>query len=589
MNIISPLNAADAYKLSHKGMLPNGLEYQYSNETARSAKHLPVLKDAYDNKAIVFGVQRFLKRMTTYWNVGFFSRPKEEVLRVFKRRCDTFLGKDAVSMDHFAELHDLGYLPLSFKTLPEGARVNLRVPFMTWVNTNPRFAWLTNYLETYISCETWKPMTCATISFEFRKLCHQFAMETVGHAGGVEFQCHGFEFRGMSGLEDCAMSSAGHLLSFWGTDSIPAIDMLEDYYNANAEKELIACSVPASEHMVTSLGIATGGEIEFFRHAITKDYPTGIVSLVADTEDFFRVITEYATALKDDILNRKVNEIGLAKVVWRPDSGVPADILCGIAVKEIKDGDCSGYVKDLATATSVMTEIIEERVGEETPHGEYGESSPSDYFRYNGKVYKLTLDIEWNRHDKQYYYMDGTSVKSCVETTLTPEQKGAVECLWEIFGGTITEKGYKLLHERTGLIYGDSITLPIAREIFTRLRAKGFASINSTLGIGSYTMNFLTRDCLGIAIKGTWAQVDGVGYELCKTPKTDSGMKNSAKGLLRVDKVGNDYVLKDRCTQEEERGGELREQFRDGKILFETSLAEIRARINADLLHSPIG
>src|SRR4051812_9550477 len=115
-----PPTASDAYKLSHKGFLPATLEYQYSNETARSAKHLPVLKDTYDNKAIVFGVQRFLKRMTTYWSVGFFSRPKAEVIGAFKRRCDTFLGKDSVSMDHFAALHDLGYLPLSFKSLPEG-------------------------------------------------------------------------------------------------------------------------------------------------------------------------------------------------------------------------------------------------------------------------------------------------------------------------------------------------------------------------------------------------------------------------------------------------------------------------------------
>lgn len=501
--ITNVLTAADAYKLSHKAFLPDGLQYQQSNMTARSAKYLPVIKGFYDDKSVFFGLQHFIKDyLINEWNANFFQKPKDEVIRRFKRRCDTFLGEGAVSTEHFEKLHDLGYLPISIKALPEGARVNLRVPFFTVINTHPDFAWLTNYLETIISCETWKPTTTATIAFEFRKLLHRFAIETVGNANGVEFGAHGFEFRGMSGRHDAAISGAGHLLSFWGTDTIPAIDLLEDYYNADAEKELIAASVPASEHMVTSLGAAVENELDFFRKAITQNYPTGIVSLVSDTYDFFKVITEYSVLLKSEILNRKPNSLGLAKVVFRPDSGNPSNIICG----------------------------------------------------------------------------DSNAIPG------TPEYKGAIECLWEIFGGTVTEKGYRLLNERVGLIYGDSITLHLAHEIFTRLKLKGYASTNVVLGVGSYTYNLLSRDCLGQAIKGTWAQVDGKGYELFKDPVTDSGVKKSARGLLRVDLVDGEYVLKDRVTEEEERGGELREVFRNGKLLYETSLKEIRARINTDLV-----
>ncbi len=495
------LTSTDSYKLSHRGFMNPLTEYIYSNITARSSKYLPVPKDTYDDKVVVYWVQGMLKDLTREWNETFFSQPKEKVIARFKRRVDTFLGPDALEMGHFEELHDLGYLPVSIKSLPEGSRVNLRVPFFTIVNTDPRFAWLTNYLETIISCEIWKPITTATIAFEIRKMAHRFAMETVGHAGGVEFSFHGFEFRGMSGRADAAKSGSGHVLSFWGTDSLPAVDLLEDYYNADATKELIACSVPASEHSVSSLGTALTGELEFFRHAITKSYPTGIVSLVSDTYDFWKVITEFAVILKPEILARQPNALGLAKVVFRPDSGNPLHIICG----------------DPAA-----------------PAG-------------------------------------------------TPENKGAIECLWDIFGGTVTEKGYKLLHERCGLIYGDSCTPTLIREVLETLKAKGFASTNCVFGIGSYTYGYLSRDCLGMAIKATWAQVDQVGYDIYKDPKTDSGLKKSARGLLRVDKVGNDYVLKDRCTREEEQGGELREVYRDGKLLFETSLAEIRARLNAAL------
>jgi nicotinamide phosphoribosyltransferase len=312
------------------------------------------------------------------------------------------------------------------------------------------------------------------------------------------FQLHGFEFRGMSGRYDAKASGAGLLLSTYGTDTVSAIDYLEDYYNADAEKEFIAASVPASEHAVTSLETALTSEEEFFRKAITEDYPTGIVSLVSDTYDFFKIVTETVTNLKDDILNREVNALGLAKVVFRPDSGDPVKIVCG-------DPD-----------------------------------APVD----------------------------------------SPEYKGAVECLWDVFGGILSDKGYKVLNERVGLIYGDSCTQPVIYNILEGLKKKGFASSNIVFGVGSYSMNYATRDSLGIAQKATWALVDGVGYDLFKAPKTDNGMKVSAKGLLRVDIVDGEYVLKDQCTLEEEAGGELKTVFEDGKIIRETSLSQIRELIS---------
>lgn len=501
--MLSPqvLADVDAYKLSHKGFLPDDLEYQYSNGTARSAKYLPVIKEYYDNKAVMFSMQRLIKDyLIREWNEHFFQRPKGDVIGRFRRRCDTFLGPDSVSMDHFAGLHDLGYLPLSIKTILEGNRVNLRVPFYTTVNTHPSFAWLTNYLETVMSCEIWKPMTVATIAFEIRRMMSTYALKTTGSAD-FPFNAHGFEFRGMSGRHDAGISGCGHLLSFRGTDTMRCIDILEESYGANSETELIAASVPASEHMVSSLGIALRDELSFYRWAITERYPTGIVSLVADTLDFFRVVTEYARALKDDILARKVNAIGLAKVVFRPDSGNPVHIVCG------------------------------------------DPAAPDD----------------------------------------SPERKGAVECLWEVFGGTVTKQGYRVLHERCGLIYGDSCNPQIINEILKGLEAKGFATTNCVFGVGSFTYNYLTRDCLGFAIKGTWAQVGGRPYNLFKTPKTDSGLKNSARGLLRVDKVGHDYVLREAVTPEEEKGGELIETFRDGKLLVDQSLGEIRGRIDAEI------
>lgn len=306
---------------------------------------------------------------------------------------------------------------------------------------------------------------------------------------------------------------------------------------------------------------------------ITNKYPSGIVSIVSDSINYWTVITSIASRLKEDILNRKENALGLAKVVFRPDSGDPVEIVCGLDIK-----DYSKY-EDIDTAAEFAYDDIMNRVRIETPHGECGKYSITEYFRFNEKAYLITVAIEWNRYDKQFYYIDGSRIDSCKEVELTPEQKGSVECLWDIFGGTTSELGYKTLNQRVGLIYGDSITQQRAFDILTRLKKKGFASNNIVFGIGSYTMQLLSRDCLGMAIKATWACVDGVGYDIYKDPITDDGMKKSAKGLLRVNKVDNNFILKDQCSMEEENGGELKIVFENGKLIKDWTLAEIRAEV----------
>lgn len=575
-----PLSQLDSYKLSHHGFMDAATARIYSNLTARSSKHLNVNKDRYDDKAVFFGLQAFIKDyLINDWHNKFFSQPKEVVIGKFKRLVDAYLGQGAIPMDHFEALHDLGHLPIQIKALPEGSRVNIKVPFLTITNTHPDFAWLTNYLETVMSCELWKPITTATIAYEYRKLINEYALKTTGSINFTEFQLHDFSFRGMSGRKDAAANGAAFLLSSCGTDTVPALEFLEDYYNADVTKEFIATSVPASEHSISCAGTAVRGELESFRKWITQDYPTGIVSLVSDTYDYWKVLTEYLPALKADILARPVNAIGLSKVVIRPDSGNPADIICGIEIKSLKRFPVGGTLEDWKEwVAETLHEQFCTNLDPVDPH-----SSETEIYRcpVDGKVYEVTYKPDLNRHDKTYYYVDnyGSQVSKCTfdEVTLSAEQKGSVELLWETFGGTITEQGYKVLDSHIGLIYGDSITPAVALDVFQRLEAKGFASTNIVFGVGSHTMQYVTRDSLGMAVKATYAEVGGKGYELFKDPITDSGMKKSAKGLLKVtkDEQGN-FILHDQVSWEEEKLGELRTVFLDGVLTSETSLSEIR-------------
>lgn len=537
------LNAAtlsDGYKLSHGKMYADGTTMVYSNLTPRSDRiYKKNATDFYDGKLVWVGAQGAIREINEAFE-EFFKSPKEKVVGRFARRMEGYLGGYEPAVKAISELHDLGYLPLKIKAIKEGRRVNFGIPVMTIRNTVPEFYWLTNYLETVISNLTWKVATNATIAHEYRNIVEHYGDLTGTDAFTRSIQCHDFSMRGMSGPEDAARAGFGHLLSFIGTDTLPAMDYAEDYYDADG---LIAISVPASEHAVATsniLGIERGlvvdgiipsgcnsrivAETMFMQDLITRKFPRGIVSYVADSFDFWAVLTDILPALKDVIMSRGASNVAPGKLVIRPDSGDPVKVICGYT--EGVDG----------------------------------------YWAIN--------DIDGNKLDTPVFIdNNGGEVPE-------HERKGAIELLWETFGGTITEKGFKMLDSHIGLIYGDSITTKRAEEILRRLADKGFASGNVVFGVGSYTYQCNTRDSFGFAVKATYTEVEGNGVAIFKDPKTDS-KKKSAKGLLFVgyntDHGGN-FFLKDDVTREEEDSADnlLQPIFEDGKFFNVQTLADIR-------------
>ncbi|WP_343622770.1 nicotinate phosphoribosyltransferase [Flavobacterium lindanitolerans] len=482
---MNPLLLTDGYKVDHRRQYPEGTTLVYSNWTPRKSRIENV------DEVVFFGLQYFIKKyIIEDFENSFFRQPKEEVVKKYARRINNYLGENQVGTKHIEDLHDLGYIPMVFKALPEGASVPVRVPMFTMYNTKPEFFWLTNYFETLLSAVIWLPCNSATIARQYRKVLDRFAKETSSVPEFVNWQAHDFSMRGMGGVEAAVTSAAGHLLSFTGTDTIPAIDFFEEYYNANSDKELIGGSVAATEHSVMCMG-TTEGEFETFERLITKVYPKGIVSIVSDTWDLWKVLTDYLPRLKNNIVSRE------GKVVVRPDSGDPIHILCG------------------------------------NPYGKTEE-----------------------------------------------ERKGVIELLWDVFGGTINDKGYKELVPQIGAIYGDSITIERATKICEKLKEKGFASTNVVLGIGSFTYQYNTRDTFGFAMKATYGEVNGEGRAIFKDPITDDGTKKSAKGLMKIELENGTYKLIDQVSWDEEKKGELKEVFRDGKLLIDYSLAGIRKTIN---------
>lgn len=572
----------DSYKLSHADMFPEGTTKVYSNFTPRSDYYFNVPTEYKDGKIVWFGMQAFLQDMNHIWQETFFDRHWGAIEKEFGEFVIPFAGPNGFNMDRVKALHQLGYLPLVFKALPEATLVPIGVPVMTVTNTHPDFFWLPNYMETWLSAELWKATTSATTARVYRKILEKYSALTDGSKEFIDIQAHDFSLRGMSGIVDGAKSGAGHLLSFIGTDNLPAVKLVNGVYHG--KETFVGCSVPASEHSVTTASILTRGngatnesETEFFRRMVTKVYPKGIVSLVSDSFDFWSVITKTALELKEEILNREVDGLGLAKVVFRPDSGDPVKIICGDEIPTL-------LADSLDDAKESAEYLIVNDVVNQTPHGECGEMYSDQIVKYDGKYYRASVEIFWSRYDKQYYYEDGSELISFEEVELSPEQKGAVECLWEIFGGTTNDKGFKTLNQRVGVIYGDSITPERAEEILKRLMAKGFASDNIVFGVGSYTYNMVSRDTQGFALKCSYVVVDGKPVAVYKDPKTSDGTKKSAKGLLRVDwggKAGESahYILRDNVTLQEEAGGMLETVYKDGNILVDEKFSRLRERL----------
>ena len=312
--VIDTLLATDAYKLDHRRQYPEGTEVVFSNLTARGTR-IPGV-----DVTVFFGLQALLTQINERWE-EFFNLDDaslDAVLAKYDSIVTSLLGANEVGTDHFRTLHGIGHLPLRVKAFREGSLVPLRVPYFTVENTDPRVFWLTNYLETELSAELWQPITSATLAWRNRCLLDERAAAS-GDPEAVDFQGHDFSCRGMAGIYAAAASSAGHLLSFRGTDTLSAIRFVDRFYPGDNGD--VAGSCPATEHSVMCAG-GRDSEFETFERLLDL-YPSGTLAIVSDTYDLWQVCTDFLPRLKDKIIARD------GKLVIRPDSGEPELILCG--------------------------------------------------------------------------------------------------------------------------------------------------------------------------------------------------------------------------------------------------------------------
>lgn len=623
---------SDFYKQAHAEQYPEGITKLISYATARMSR---IPKEMYGDKLTVFGIQSFVKDfLIERFNETFFNVPLEEAMAEYNEIIGPTFPIKYVNTGKFEALHKLGYLPVEIGCLAEGTRVPIRsafelpegqcqVPFMYIINTHPDFPWITEFLESVTSSEVWYPMTIANQAYYYRQIVNKWYNVTGCDSNARKSAIAEFGFRGGEGSDAAIKASSAFLTSFNKTATIPAIKYIHDYYGDPVGE--IGGGMISTEHSVMCSNYAVDSDVEYTDlEGLSTDEVIEVVkklnigSLVKSKSGLFECTGIFDTD-DDRYVNYKDESIeicsGTGRWWFRPFNAEEtflkrlfSEIYPDGAVSVVMDTyDYWANIKRCGLGE--LYDIIMHRDGTVFFRGDSGD--PVDIIcGYEPKRYHSIANVKFSREpiavgepfyvedECQYYELVKENGKDTyvVVDELPFSVKGTVELLWDMFGGTVNEAGYKVLDKHVRAIYGDSITPTRANEIYRRLAEKGFAACNVALGAGSFSTQCaeapdgrlfpFTRDSYGIAVKATWCADENKGVErqLFKNPKTDTGkFKKSQRGLIYVTTDENgEIIAKDGYTTETipKDGNLLQPIFRDGKMLKETTLAEVRQRLH---------
>lgn len=297
----------DSYKLNHWNQYPKGTTRVYSYMESRKGAQFPY--------TVFFGLQYLLRKNLAGRVVTQKHINEAEALSEAHFGSGQMFNR--AMWQHILRAHN-GCLPLRIKAVPEGTLVPESNIMMSVENTDDDCAPLTNGVESLLT-HVWYPSTVATLSHATKMRIKKALEISAEKTDGLNFMLHDFGYRGVSSDESSEIGGAAHLVNFLGTDTVPAIMLLADYYGNGSGNPKdgrftgIAYSVPATEHSImTSLG--RDGEVALVRQLI-KDYPKGILSVVADSYDIYYFVSNImGVLLKDEILARD------GVFVVRPDS-----------------------------------------------------------------------------------------------------------------------------------------------------------------------------------------------------------------------------------------------------------------------------
>lgn len=529
----------DFYKATHMMQYREGITHFTSYLTPRGSRFDSI------NGMVVFGIANFVnEHLIKNFNENFFDlNPKTIEREVADTLCNG-LGYPTEMASRTIEkimgLYKLRYLPIELNGLPEGTICPMGVPAIEIRSTHRDFAWVAQSIESLLSCEFWHPAVSATIGHEYAKIAKAAYKETVDDTISYRTAMCDFSMRGQESNASAVASGAAFLASFNNCSTIQSREYVRENYCD--EKPVVMGGLTSTEHSVMCSDFAIcGDERETYRRLLTEVYPNISFAAVCDSHDFWNVVTNILPSLREEI------EAHNGFLGVRHDSDEPIHALCGIEKIDLKNffGSDSDTINE-----DLFEDYIYEFLGnyyspnKMNPFKMYFHYyCPPFEEQYDGEVFEGVYKVTPER-DKEGYVLYKIER---LRDTMTWEDKGMVQTLYELFGGYTNGKGYKVINPKLKAVYGDSITLPRAKEIYRRLKDNGFAANNVSLGVGSFSMQCLeedgilkpfTRDSFSIAVKATYCTYinengEEVEIPIFKNPKGCEG-KKSLKGLCRV-------------------------------------------------------
>lgn len=591
----------DFYKATHMLQYREGITHFTFYLTPRGSRFKNI------DKMVVFGISNFVNEILYKdFNRNFFNEDCSVIYDEVEEVLHDGLGYNEEMVretyNKISALHKLGYLPIEINGLPEGTLCPMQVPAVEIRSTHPDFAWVAQAIESILSCEFWHPAISATIGLEYKKIAKKAFDNTVdSNISHMTAMCD-FSMRGQESYHSAIASGAAFLTNFYNCSTIESREYIKNNYNDG--NNIRVNGLTSTEHSVMCSDFAIGGdERETYRRLLTEIYPNTSFAAVSDSYDFWRIVTEVLPSLKEEIENHN----GFLGV--RHDSDEPIHALCGIEVIDFNKIFCNDedivHIADEAEFEDFIYEYFNDFIDEELFEKEDEKIYYITYINKDSEmkfegVFKIFPEYSNERGrytDQKYYFIDRICLEKIRETR-SWEDKGMVETLYELFGGTINSKGYKVMNPKLRAVYGDSITIPRAKAIYERLQDKGFAANNVSLDVGSFSMECLeengelkpfTRDSFSIAIKATYCNYNENGKEkeifIYKDPKGCSG-KKSLRGLCRVveDYKGDIKVIQELNKEKYdvfEPASLFVNYFKDGKIT-KHSFNKIRERMEVN-------
>ena len=620
---MNPTLLTDFYKLTHILQYRPELRQLTSYLTPRGSR----LKNI--DKVVMFGLSMYVKDYVyDNFNKNFFQKPIEEVIGDVEWVLRAGLGYDDElifpTINALKALHNCHYLPVEINAVPEGTLVPMGVPCIEIKSTDPSFFWVGQALEASLSAAIWHPMVSATIAREYRKIAREAFARTAENDIDERTAMCDFSMRGQESNESAVKASVAWLTSMWNSSTVACRKYIEQTYNdikAETYDSLAIRGLTSTEHSVmTSHACLDGGdETPTFKYLFNL-YKNVSFAAVCDSYDFWNVLTNILPNNFKDVIDER-GKRGLFIGV-RHDSAEPVDALCG-TVPVLHADSIKRAVK------RIPKEMIEDETKIERFALTFTEEEANNLWEQGFREGNLVAVI----HDGEEYLVriravehlhsiDETVDKDCPtmwaagvlqNRPRTWEEKGMVETMYEIFGGTVNSKGFKVLNPGIKAVYGDSITITRAKKIYARLAAKGFAANNVSLGVGSFsfqalenedgTLSPFTRDTFSIACKTTHSkyiarQWYDEGYEgdiwhcnveeaerfVYKDPANFS-QKKSQRGLCRIffNEEG-ELTYEDELYEKDFTGKTYATipYFKNGEIYLQ-NFSEIRQTINENL------